>query len=175
MVVFLKFKCNLPGCSFIGFLAGLLFIFTGFRSVAQEPPPRPVSIYYTQSLSFGAFSVGASNGTVTVYPSGIRTYTGGVVLVGMGYPFYPAIFNITGNLGTVIHPLLGSDATLNGSNGGFLTLHLISTDPSDPIIINVIPPGQIPVKVGGTLYVGILSANPPGFYNGTFSIMFVQE
>ena len=155
-------------------IAGIL-MFIGMISQAQEMPPRPVGIYYTQSLSFGAFSLGISGGSVTVYPSGIRSSTGGVVLLNLGYPFFPAIFNIEGNLGTVIHPLLGPDVTLTGSSGGSLTLHLETTDPGDPIIISVSPPGQISVKVGGTIYVGNQAANPPGFYSGFFSIMFIQE
>jgi len=158
------------------FIVTVLFLMMEYLSdFAQELPPRPVSVYYTQSLSFGALSLGTSGGSITVYPSGIRSSTGGVIPVGMGYPFYPAIFNLSGNPGTVIHPLLGLDAVLTGSNGGSLTLHLENIDPGDPIILNTTYPGQMPVKVGGTLYIGIFSANPPGVYSGTFSIMFIQE
>jgi hypothetical protein len=160
---------------FIFFMITSLVIIVNFRTAAQEMPPKPVTIDYIQSLSFGAFSLGLTIGTVTVSTSGIRTYTGGIILLGLGFPFYPAIFDMEGNPGTVIHPMLGSDVLLSGSNGGSLTLHLDNTDPGDPIIVNVAPPGYVPVKVGGTLYVGSQAANPPGYYTGTFSIMFIQE
>jgi hypothetical protein len=31
------------------------------------------------------------------------------------------------------------------------------------------------VRLGGTLGVGNQSVNPPGFYSGSFSLMFIQE
>lgn len=156
-------------------LVAAILLFSCGIAGAQEMPPRPVSLSYVQPLAFGAFSIASGGGTVSIYTSGIRTATGGLVLMGMGYPFYPAIFNMEGNLGTVVHPMLGANTTLTGTNGGTLLLQLDLTDPADPIIINVQPPGQIPVKISGTLYVGPYSSNPAGFYTGTFSIMFIQE
>jgi len=157
------------------FTAGIILLFSHLCANAQEMPPRPLSLYFVQNLAFGAFSVSGSGGTVTVTSYGVRFATGGVILVNQGYLYFPATFGIEGNPGTIIHPVLGPDATLTGSNGGSLTLHLTDSYPGDPIIINVAPPGHMQVFVGGTLYVGMLGSNPPGAYSGSFSVMFVQE
>ncbi len=42
----------------------------------------------TGDLSFGAFYHGAVGGTVTISPSGARTSTGDIVLLGMGYSIF---------------------------------------------------------------------------------------
>ncbi len=156
-------------------LALLHLLFLPGASIAQEMPPKPVSLYFNQNLSFGAFSPGSSGGTVTVNSNGVRFATGTVILVSQGYLFFPAIFELEGNPGTITHFLAGPDATLTGSGGGTMTLHLGDVTPADPIIINVAPPGRIQIRIGGTLTVGGQAANPPGFYNGYFTIMIIQE
>ncbi len=150
-------------------------LYGGFRTCAQEMPPRPVAVSFIQNLSFGAFSLSLSGGTVTVNASGMRYETGGVILVNMGFQYFPAIFGLQGNPGTIVHLLNGPDATLTGSNGGSMTLHLGDAYPGDPIILNAAYPGIMQIRVGGTLLVGSLQANPPGYYAGTFSLMFIQE
>lgn len=154
---------------------GLLLMAFPIRGLSQEMPPRPVALYFYQNLSFGAFSPGFSGGTVTVNSAGARFSTGTVVLVSMGYLYFPAIFLLEGNPGTIVHLLNGPDALLTGSNGGSMTLHLGDSTPGDPIIINAAPPDNMQVMLGGTLVVGNMQANPGGFYTGSFSLMFIQE
>jgi hypothetical protein len=160
-------------------LVSLVILMPGFFYVvtarAQEMPPRPVEVGFVQNLNFGAFSLGPTGGTVTISPYGIRTSTGDIILVTLGYLYYPAIFTLEGNPGTIVHFLAGSTAVLTGSNGGFLMLALGASNLGDPIIINTAPPGQMEVRVGGTLIVGTPLANPPGTYSGTFMVMFIQE
>lgn len=146
-----------------------------FQSTAQEMPPRPIGVSIMQNLSFGALYQGLSGGTVIISTSGSRSATGDIILVNLGYLYFPAIFGLEGNPGSIVHFLAGTDATLTGSNGGFLTIHVGDSDPGDPIIINVSPPGRMQIRVGGTLVVGNALANPPGHYNGFFSVMFIQE
>jgi hypothetical protein len=153
----------------------VLMLFLSGATVAQEMPPKPVSLFFNQNLSFGAFSPGASGGTVTVNSNGVRFSTGTVILVSQGYLYFPSIFELEGNPGTIVHLLLGPDATLVGSGGGTMNLHLGDVTPGDPIIVNVAPPGRIQIRIGGTLTVGGQAANPPGFYNGYFNIMIIQE
>jgi hypothetical protein len=138
-------------------------------------PPRPLGLSLKQNLSFGGFSTGLTGGIVVIYTSGSRSATGDIILVNLGYLFFPAIFELEGNPGSIVHYLAGPDATLTGSNGGSLTLHVGESDPGDPIIINVAPPGQIQIRVGGTLVVGIPLDNPPGSYSGSFMVTFIQE
>jgi hypothetical protein len=95
---------------------------------AQEPPPRPIRIDVTaQGLSFGAFYHGAVGGTVVILPSGSRSATGDVVLLGLGYPFSAALFQVHAHPGTVISILNGPDAVLTGIPSGTMTLHIGNT------------------------------------------------
>ncbi|MCJ7449162.1 MAG: DUF4402 domain-containing protein [Bacteroidales bacterium] len=152
-----------------------LFITPGQLN-AQEDPPRPVQITVTaQILSFGAFYHGAVGGTVIIDPDDSRSATGDIVLLGMGYSFSSALYEILANPGTIISVLNGDDATLTGDNGGTLTLQIGDSDPLSPFVTTV-PYGVITyLNVGGTLLVGNSGANPPGNYTGTFDITLVQE
>jgi len=145
------------------------------KTEAQEMPPRPIGVSLIQNLSFGAFSVGQTGGTVTIYPYGSRSSTGSIILVNLGFLYYPAVFGLVGNPGTIVHFMAGPPAILTGNHGGFLTLQIGSPDVGDPIILSVAPPGQMQIRVGGTLIVGSPSANPGGTYTGTFLVMFIQE
>jgi hypothetical protein len=143
---------------------------------AQEPPPRPIRIDVTaQGLSFGAFYHGAVGGTVVILPSGSRSATGDVVLLGLGYPFSAALFQVHAHPGTVISILNGPDAVLTGIPSGTMTLHIGSSNPSSPFVSNVNFNIGIPLYIGGTLTVGNSGANPPGSYTGTFDITLVRE
>jgi hypothetical protein len=138
-------------------------------------PPKPVTLSFIQNLSFGGFSIDNTGGTVTVTPSGGRFATGGVILVNMGYQYFPAIFALEGNPGTITHLLNGPDVLLTGSTGGSMTLALGTSYPGDPIIINAAPPNTMQIFLGGSLNVGNLLANPPGYYTGVFFLMIIQE
>jgi len=142
---------------------------------AQEDPPRPMSVTTFQNLSFGAIIQGFSGGSVIIYPSGSRSVTGDIIQANLGYPYYPAIFEVGANLGTLITILVGPDVILSGSNGGTMILHLGDTDPPSPFINTLNPPGLTQVRVGGALLVGNVLANPAGAYSGIFSVTFIQE
>ena len=161
---------------------GIIFILTlagGLISTvqAQVLPPRPiiVTVNHAQPLSFGAFSPGATGGTVTIHPDGTRSSTGSVVLFNMGFLYTPAMFYIRANPGTVITLLSNPPVTLTGSGGGTLTLQLGATLPAMPFVTSVPWQMQTTLLVGGTLTVGDIGANPPGNYTGTFSITVVQQ
>jgi hypothetical protein len=143
---------------------------------AQEPPPRPVRITATaQSLRFGAFYHGATGGTVTILPASSRSATGDVVLLGLGFPFSSALFEVHANRGTVISILNGPDALLAGVPSGSMNLHIGSSNPASPFVSTVPYSVAIQLFIGGILTVGNSVANPPGSYSGTFDITLVQE
>ena len=152
----------------------LLFLSPGAK--AQEPPPRPIKVTVTaQSLSFGAFTLGTVGGTVTISSTGSRSSTGDIVLLGLGYSFTTALYQIVANPGTLISLIFNNPVTLTGTPGGTLTLNIDSSDPVSPFVTTVPYPTPTSLNVGGTLSVSNLLANPPGSYSGTFDITFVQE
>jgi hypothetical protein len=143
---------------------------------AQEPPPRPITVTVTaQNLSFGAFTLGAVGGTVVITAGGSRNATGDVILLGLGYSFSTALYQIVANPGTVVSLLNGPDVPLPGSNGGSMILHIGASSPVSPFVTNAIPPLSTPLNIGGTLTVGNIVANPAGSYTGTFNVTFVQQ
>ena len=162
------------GIIFLLSFTGLIIFLVQNQVNAQEMPPRPVAVSLIQNLSFGGLTQGLTTGTITITAPGMRYATGSVILVGLGILYYPAICGLQGNPGTIMHPY-GPDATLTGSNGGSITFHFHDSSPTDPIIINVAPPGTMQVRVGGTLDIGYPAANPPGHYTGSFQVMFIQE
>jgi hypothetical protein len=163
------------GRLFILMLSIILMFFSAQALIAQEPPPRPVEVTVYQNLGFGAFSHGLSGGTVVINPAGSRTSTGDVILLSLGYSFSTAVYRMVANPGTVISITYGNDVNLNGSNGGFMVLHLGTSDPAYPFVINTTPPGYTVLNIGATLFVGNSAANPPGAYSGTFYITLIQE
>lgn len=159
------------------FLIGVLVLVVKGTTIAQVQPPRPLSVFVNpaQPLSFGAFYQGPIGGSVTVSPTGSRSSTGDVVQAGFGYTFSPAMFEVEGLPGTIVSILNGPDVTLTGSNGGSLLLHIGASGPSNPFILTTTPPSRTVVNIGGTLTVGAPAANPPGSYNGTFTITFIEQ
>ena len=163
----------------------LSFVFTtlfiSIFSFAQNPTdsvpgdPGAISVYTIQNLSFGAFSHGATGGTVIISNAGMRSVTGDVIPLNLGVVFFNAIFEIDAPAGTIISILNGANATLTGSNGGSVSLHIGNSDPPSPFITTVTQPARTQVSIGGTLTVGGPVANPPGTYTGTFYITFNQE
>jgi hypothetical protein len=155
----------------------LVVLLFSFSRVArgQEYPPRPLTAYAYQNLSFGAFCQTFSGGTVSIFPNGMRSVTGGIVEVNQGYSYYPAIFEIDANPGTLVQVVLGPDVSLTGSNGGSLNLHLFATYPVAPFVTTAVPPSRTQVSIGGTLTIGTPLSNPPGYYSGTFMVTFIQQ
>jgi hypothetical protein len=153
----------------------ILFLLGPVKVNAQPQPPRPIKLYSIQSMNFGAFYQGFSGGTVIVYANGTRSTTGDVHLLMLGFSFYPAVFQVDANVGTIVTITNGSDAVLTGSNGGSMILHIGDSNPVSPFITNVSPSGRTSVSVGGILTVGNPGANPVGAYSGSFSVIFNQQ
>ena len=145
--------------------------------LAQEAPPRPISIYANpaQGLNFGTFSHGPTGGNVIIYANGTRSSTGDIVQLSSGTPFSPAIFEVEANPGTVVSIVNGPIIQLTGSNGGFLTMQLGASSTGSPFVTTIAPPGRTEVRIGGTLMVGSALANPGGNYSGSFMVTFIQE
>lgn len=156
-------------------------MFTGYCSFAQVPTdslpgdPGAISVYSVQDMSFGAFTQGATGGTVIITPAGVRSVTGTVLPLNMGVFYYQAIFEIDAPEGSIISIMNGPDETLSGSNGGTMTLKLGASSPGSPFVTTVTQPLRTVVNIGGTLTVGDATAAPPGNYTGSFYVTFNQE
>ena len=172
-------KGNYPGINRNCILMLILLLFSQFACIqvmGQEPPPRPLTITVSpQGLGFGAFTHGATGGSVVIAPDGNRTSTGDVILLNLGYAYSAALYEIDANAGTVISVLYGSGTTLTGSGGGTMTLTIGSSLPVSPFVTTAVPPAKTSFYLGGTLTVGNTGSNPPGNYTGTFLITFNQE
>ena len=158
-------------------LTGIILLFVSRSGFAQEKPPRPMAIYVStvQHLNFGDIILGPNGGTATVYPDGTRTSTGDIVLGNFGSSYSPALIEVEANRGTLITILNGPDATLTGSNGGSMTMHIGASDPTSPFVTTYHYPTRTLVYIGGTLTVGNSTANPEGSYSGTFTVTFIQQ
>jgi len=140
---------------------------------AQEKPPKPITVTVRNksSLNFGTFCYGDGSGTtVTISAEGLQSRTGNIVLISSF--FSPAIYDVISIPGTLITIANGPDTELTGSNGGKLLLHIGNSFPQSPFITTN---EYTEVKIGGTLTIGVVSANPPGIYGGTFSVTFIQQ
>lgn len=161
--------------------AALMLMFISFSSHAQSPTdtlpgdPGGVFVYTLQNLAFGAFCHGSTGGTVIIGSDASRTVTGDVIALNLGFQYYNAQFEVEAPPGTILNILNGPDATLTGSNGGSMTLHIGSSQPAGPITTTVSPPTRTQVNIGGTLTVGNNAASPPGSYTGTFYVTFTYE
>lgn len=159
----------------ISLICSLILVFLSFSAYSQEHPPRPLQVSVFQNLSFGAVIQGALGGQVIIDPQGSRSISGDIIPVNMGYTYFPAIFDVEAIPGSLITIANGSDITLNGNNGGTLTMHIGTSIPTSPFVATKNPPFRNQVRIGGTLYVGNSIANPSGNYIGFFEVTFVQQ
>lgn len=136
-------------------------------------PPNPANceanlvITQTQALQFGSISAPAA-GTVIIDTTGIRTFTGGVILIGAGgaagsFSMDTTPYNCTGRALVVVSA--GPTATLNHTSlpatmtVDTFTTSLVAGDAFDP---------TIPLTIGATLHVGTLQAS--GTYSGIYTL-----
>lgn len=158
----------------IRLLVILLFSFLSYSSYAQPTDDNPgdpaFGIYVAQPMNFGAFTIGAGSGTVNIASNGMRTATGGVVLLTSGMSFLQAIFELEVPVGTIVTVVNGPNAVLTGSNGGTMSLQLGNASPASPFSTTAVPPARTAVSIGGTLSVS--NTTTPGTYSGQFVVSF---
>lgn len=155
----------------------IAFCFYFSLSFSQPPlPQRTLTVTATQSINFGSFCMSGADGTITVTWQGIRTSTGGVIIIPRSVA-QPAIFEIKLCQGRNVIIAFEPTTILTNSEGGpSLTLDVGPTEkggngaffPSNSDCNFVTP-----LRVGGTLHVPASAA--PGSYSGSFNIIFSQE
>lgn len=148
--------------------------------IGQENPPIPIEVEVRTArfLNFGSFTTGNATGTVRVSYDSTPTTTGDVILIN-GQTVTSALFDVYALPGTVINIIPASNSfELTGSNGGSMLVTISDSDFSTgpTFITQANPNSPNEVYVGGTLNVSSVdAANPPGLYNGTIIINFIQE
>lgn len=151
-----------------------------FAQLGPDLPQRTAVVSATQALNFGDLTLlsGSSGGTVSVDHNGSRTTTGSVIMLNIGNPVQPAIFEVKICPGRMINVTFPTTTILNGSNGGSMILNLGPTNiggSGSTFISNKGCDDIHLIRVGGTLNVGSIVTNPAGLYTGTFSLTFVQQ
>jgi len=130
-----------------------------------------VRIANTAGLAFGSFAAGAG-GTVIVSPAGVRSKTGGVLLVTS--PVNAASFNVTRATGacnqtyTITLPANGTVTLTSGANS--MAVNNFVSNPSGNGQLQFPSCSQV-LTVGATLTVAVGQAT--GNYNGTFPVTVV--
>ena len=128
-----------------------------------------VRIANTAGLAFGSFAAGAG-GTVIVSPAGVRTKTGGVLLVTS--TVHAASFNVTRATGsctqtyTITLPANGTVTLTSGANS--MAVNNFVSNPSGSG--RLVACSQV-LTVGATLTVA--AGKPAGNYSGTFNVTAV--
>lgn len=133
----------------------------------------PLSFIQVEDMEFGTIIPGNVAGTVTLSPAGIRTATGGIVLVGNGQQ--AGRFAGRGTfLQRVRVRITPNNITLTGP-GPSMTVNNVTIDPQGTLLqigggpnYRILPlNGIFWFNVGGRLNVG--ANQPAGFYSGTFN------
>jgi hypothetical protein len=132
----------------------------------HQTPLLGISLTNNQGLSFGKFAA-ASTGTVTVSPAGVRSATGGVILLS-SESGAAAQFTVSGESSLTYDIFLPADGvvSLSSSGGQTLPVRAFTSSPSGSGQLGI--GGSQTLNVGATLDVG--AGQTPGAYTGSFDV-----
>ncbi|MFC0254435.1 DUF4402 domain-containing protein [Massilia consociata] len=147
--------------------AGTLVLAT-LSLLAHEAHAQQITLSSTRSLNFGRFVAG-TGGTIVISPAGVRSRTGGVVLLNSP-TVGQAMFNVGkssngGNNKAVIISLPANGSTRLSSGANSMAVNAYTNSPSALVSV---PNGGTSLAVGATLVVA--PNQPPGNYTGTFPL-----
>jgi Domain of unknown function (DUF4402) len=135
---------------------------------------RPLSFVIDDNLDFGSLIPGTTAGTVTMAPTGARTATNGIVLVGGGQS--PATFSGQGTFNQRVDISLGANSILITGPGAPMRVRTFVVGSTPTAVLTTTPTrfriaaanGIFSFPLGATLEVGANQA--PGKYTGNWSI-----
>lgn len=139
---------------------------------------RPLSFVIDDNLDFGSLIPGTVAGTVTMTPTGARTATGGIVLVGGGHR--AASFAGQGTFNQRVDVSLGANSIWiyrpTDPAGARMRVSTFVIGSTPTAVLTTTPNrfriaalnGVFSFPIGATLEVG--ASQPAGFYRGTWSI-----
>jgi hypothetical protein len=157
-------------------LTAMLLINAGISHAQPGLPPRTMTVTATQPIEFGAFVATGSGGTITVDWHGVRSSTGGIVLVSASI-CKPAIFEVKLCPGRDVMITYSPTILLSNGSGGSLTLTIGPNEMGENgnhFIVNTDCNFITPFHVGGTLNIPSGTV-PEGIYSGVFDITFTQD
>jgi hypothetical protein len=128
----------------------------------------PLSIAANLPLAFGKLDASGAAGTVVISAAGLRSKTGGVVLVTAGSVQGAASFDVTGTPSATYSISLPATAVTLTSGANSMTVGTFVSNPAAGGGGTLSAGGTETIGVGGTLNVG--SAQAPGLYSGTFNV-----
>lgn len=129
----------------------------------------------TAQLNFGRFSPETQGGKVVLTPDGTRTALGTVVLAGGTHN--SAAFYITGQYEATFSIALpsGPELLTNLQNDKTMQVSDWQSFPAPGIGVGKLIGGAMTVRVGASLTVGDMNANPTGLYAGTYAVTFAYN
>ena len=147
-------------------IAILVLLAAGARHASAQ---QQIVLNNTRGLDFGRFVAG-SGGTIILSPTGVRSRTGGVVLLNSANAGQAA-FNVgrsnrNGNNAKAIVISLPPNGATRLTNG--VNSMAVGTFVSTPDTLTSLPAGGTTLSIGATLIVAPNQA--PGNYSGTFSL-----
>ena len=129
----------------------------------------------TAQLNFGRFSPETQGGKVILTPDGARSTQGTVVLAGGIHN--AASFYITGQYDatfSIALPLKPETLT-NLKNNKTIQVSDWQSSPAQGIGVGILTGGELTVRIGASLTVGDMNANPVGIYAGTYAVTFAYN
>lgn len=139
---------------------------TAVSWAGHQLPVLAISISNLQPLVFGKFAAG-SGGTVAVSPSGVRTATGGVILLSSGSGS-AASFRVSGDPNLTYDIVLPANGVvvLNNGTGQTMPVSGFTSSPAEAGQLDL--SGMQTVSIGATLNVS--AGQAAGNYSGSFDV-----
>jgi uncharacterized membrane protein len=155
---------------------------TASNAAAEAVVVRRLSFITDENFDFGAVIAGATSGTVVVPPAGVRTKTGGPLLIGTLYQ--PARFSGLGATNQIVQISMGANSYALPRVGGgapamTVDTFIIGSTPTaqlttNPLVFRIASAtGIFNFPVGATLRVG--ANQPPGVYSTTVAITLIYQ
>ncbi len=147
-----------------------MLVLTGMLCAGVVSSQNPVTVTVLENVNFGAFAISGGGGTITVSSQGMRSATGGVVLIGNDYN--AGVLQVEAPAGTYLNLITGFPSEMTGSNGGQMIMEVGDTYPAF-LFNNVAAIHNF--QFGATLTIVSVGETPPGTYNGNFEIIVSYE
>jgi hypothetical protein len=129
------------------------------------------AITEVRQLSFGQFTPLGGGGTIIITPQGNRTTTGSIIL--KESTVSQNIFSISGSEKTNVSVILPENLIYLYHQNGVNSMYLDSWTANIPQEGSTSVNQNIIIKIGCTLNIASIEANPVGIYQGSYPLTFI--